>query len=156
MNKKTIFILLLVAIPIVVLYSIMGKASKENPRNSNKVVLPVAESVEKKINKHRISIGLNALSHDETLCTFAQKRADRMVDVDWVSRPHPNLEEDHKNSTVSNRYISENVGAGFNEDVVIEGWLNSEGHRSAIEDESHLKTCVATNKTLIVQIFAQK
>lgn len=156
MNKKTVFILLLVSIPIVVLYSMMGKASKENPRNSNIIVFPIAESVEEKINKHRVSIGLSPLSHDESLCSFTQKRADRMVDVDWVTTPHPNLEEDHKNSTVSNRYISENVGAGFNEDVVIEGWLHSEGHRSAIEDESHIKTCVATNKTLIVQIFSQK
>lgn len=156
MNKKTTLILLLIAIPIVVLYSMMGKASKENPRNSNKVVLPDAKSVEEKINKYRVSIGLSVLSHDKTLCEFAQKRADRMVDVDWVATPHPNLEEDHKNSTVSNRYISENVGAGFNEDVVIEGWLNSASHKSAIEDESHTRTCVATNKTLIVQIFTQE
>lgn len=156
MSKKTVLILLLVAIPIVVLNSMMGKASKENPRNSNIIVLPIAKSVEEKINKHRVSIGLSALFHDDALCVFAQERADRMVDIDWVSTPHPYLEEDHKNSTVSGRYISENVGAGLNEDVVIEGWLNSKGHRSAVEDISHTATCVATNKTLIVQIFSQK
>ncbi len=156
MNKKTAFILLLISIPIVVVYSKMGEASKSNPRNATVVTMPDALSVEEKVNKHRISFNINKLEHDKVLCDFAQKRVDRMVGVDWVATPHPFMEEDHRNSPVSDRLISENVGSGFNEDVVVEGWLNSKGHREAIENKGYTKTCVATNKSLIVQIFAEK
>lgn len=134
----------------------MAEQSAENSANTKKIILPDPLSIQSKVNKHRVELSLPELANDEDLCVFAQKRADKLESLDWYTTPHPMLEEDHKNSSVSGRLISENLGAGYNEDVVIDGWLKSESHRSAIENKEYTKTCVATNKTLVVQIFSDK
>lgn len=132
----------------------MSKASSENIKN-----LPfkyeTSDDFYNAINKHRESIGIPALIYDEKLCALANQRVKTLEVVDWNKLGHYKFKEDANNYAVDTRPLQENVGQGPNLPAIVEGLLNSKGHREAIESKKNAFTCVSTNgKNLFVQIFA--
>ena len=157
MNKKlilTILIIVLIGLPLFFLNNWMSKKSRENPRNATKLVLPNANSIEQKINKYRVSLSLPPYAHDAHLCNLAKIRADKLYVHDWMgAEKHFEWEKDAGSSMYRERYMSENVGAGLNEELTIEAWLKSKPHRETIESTFYTGTCVMTKESLVVQLF---
>lgn len=151
---KKIVLTTLILLPLLTLYFYMSRASSENIKN-----LPFkyesSDEFFSAINKHRTSIGVPALIYDEKLCPLAKKRVETLKDVDWDKLGHYKFEEDANAYAVDTRPLQENIGRGPNLPTIIDGLLNSKGHREAIESKVNVYTCVATdNKNLFVQIFA--
>ncbi|WP_452227162.1 CAP domain-containing protein [Lacinutrix cladophorae] len=87
------------------------------------------------INAHRISIGLDTLS----LLSQASKEAithnQYMASQGTISHDHFSERSQNLKDSVNAKKVSENVGYGYNSATsIVNAWLNSEGHRQAIEN----------------------
>ena len=102
------------------------------------VVIPEDKIIEieilERINDYRISKGLNSLQGLDIIKSQTYSHTDYMIERENIS--HDNFHQ-RRNFLVSNAgaiSVSENVAYGYStaESVVV-AWLNSDGHRDAIE-----------------------
>jgi len=114
------------------------------------------------VNQERESAGLKNLKLSDDLNRVAQLRAQEIVEK-W-SHTRPNGEEwktAFKDSGVSASYRGENLAMGQSSaNVIVDGWMSSEGHRDNILNKKFSKMGVATvvidGVTYWVQVFADE
>ena len=114
------------------------------------------------VNRHRVSIGLNELIGNAMVSASSREHSHNMAlgRVPFSHDGFSNRVEDIKKG-FGGRGFAENVAFGQNEaKTVVEGWLNSPGHRKNIEgDFTHIGVGVADapDGTLYhTQIFVKK
>ena len=118
-----------------------------------------AERVLQLTNSHRSSSGLKALKLDAELCRVAQAKADDMAAKGYFSHQSPTYGSPSdmlKAFGVSYRYMGENIARGYSSaDKVVEGWMNSSGHRANILNGNFTALGVGYNSAAKtwVQIF---
>ncbi len=99
----------------------------------NDIIL--AEEVMEELNDYRVSIGLNPLNWHNDSENLAVEHSFYMVQKNKAS--HDNFYK--RSETLQDggaRFVSENVAYGYKDAAsVLQGWLNSPSHKSAIEGE---------------------
>lgn len=124
-----------------------------------KGVTDTASSVLELTNNYRAQNGVKALTLDSELCRVAQAKADDMAKNGYFSHTSPTYGSPSNMLTsfgVSYRYMGENIAKGYTDArSVMNGWMNSQGHRENILNASFGKLGVGYNATAKtwVQIF---
>ena len=95
-----------------------------------------AQSVLQLTNNYRSQYGKKALKLDAELCRVAQAKADDMAAKGYFSHTSPTYGSPSqmlKSFGVGYRYMGENIAKGYNSaSSVVNGWMNSQGHRENI------------------------
>lgn len=124
-----------------------------------KGVSDTAAAVLELTNNYRAKNGRKALSLDAELCRVARAKADDMAQRGYFSHTSPTYGSPSdmlKSFGVSYRYMGENIAKGYTDARgVVNGWINSAGHRENILNQSFGKMGLGYNaaaKTW-VQIF---
>lgn len=124
-----------------------------------KGVSDTAAAVLELTNNYRAQNGRKALSLDAELCRVARAKADDMAQRGYFSHTSPTYGSPSdmlKSFGVSYRYMGENIAKGYTDARgVVNGWINSAGHRENILNRSFGKMGLGYNaaaKTW-VQIF---
>jgi len=92
-------------------------------------------------NNHRESLGLNPLLWDQGTYEVALAHSQDMQTLDYFS--HTNLEGESPfdrlaNANISYSYAGENIAMGYTSpSEVLNGWLNSPGHKANIENPNY-------------------
>lgn len=107
------------------------------------------------INRHRVAEGLDVLSYSPELSAAADIRAKEIVSNFSHTRPDGSLWY-----TAGSDIMGENIAKGYSTaNSVVNGWMNSEGHRKNILTKGYTKTGVgccydsATDTYYWVQLF---
>lgn len=104
-----------------------------------------ANEVAKMINEIRIENGINPVKTAPILMQMADDRAKELTDFYSHNRPGGSkwytILKDYNLGT--DRYAGENIAAGYiSPEEVIDGWMNSSGHRSTILNSNYDYVCV--------------
>ena len=88
------------------------------------------------VNAERQKAGVNSLKLDSSLCRIADKRATETAVLFSHTRPDGTAwSKLLTDENIAFRYAGENIAAGYTTpEAVVEGWMNSEGHRKNILD----------------------
>jgi uncharacterized protein YkwD len=90
------------------------------------------------INAHRISQGLNALNILNAASKEAIVHNQYMASQGTISHDYFNERSQNLKNAVNAIKVSENVGYGYSSAAsIVNAWLNSDGHRQAIENPSY-------------------
>lgn len=88
------------------------------------------------VNAERNKAGLRSLKHDKKLSEMAREKARDMVVHRYFSHKSPNYGSPFnmmKKFGISYHCAGENIASGYNSpETVIQGWMNSPGHRANI------------------------
>lgn len=115
------------------------------------------------VNKERAAAGLKSLTSDSQIAAVAQKKAEDMAKNGYFSHTSPTYGSAFdmlKAAGISYRSAGENIAKGQKTaQVVMNGWMNSSGHRANILSSSYTKIGVgyavdAKGTPYWVQIFA--
>lgn len=114
------------------------------------------------VNARRTSLGLNALSTLNIVSGVADGHTEYMIEVGVIS--HDNFAQ--RAQTLMNeagaKTVGENVAYGYSSaEGVVNGWLNSEGHRKIIENPDYTHFGISTdsnseNRNYFTNIFIKK
>ncbi len=109
-----------------------------------------AREIFKLINEHRQTIKRTVLQEDPTLCRFAKRRLDEIINNDDFS--HDNLKKQWADEPIENfEYIGENLARDFFDDKkLMQAWLSSTTHRTIIEDKRYTHACVMKKGNIII------
>lgn len=136
------------------------KPETQKPEAENK---SFAQEVLSLVNAQRTKNGLKALTLDSSLSKVAQAHSDDMAKNNYFS--HTSLSglspfDRIKNAGISYKTAGENIAAGQKTpEQVVQGWMNSEGHRKNILNASFTKmglgyaTSNSGYKTYWTQLF---
>lgn len=122
----------------------------------------MASQVVSLVNKERSAEGLSSLSSDAQLAKLAQLKAEDMAKLGYFSHTSPTYGSAFdmmKTYGVSYKTAGENIAKGQKTaESVMEGWMNSSGHRANILKSDYTKIGVGYAKsaggiTYWVQIF---
>ena len=109
--------------------------------------LTISESILKLVNDHRQSIGKSALTRNSIADNLAADHANYMIVQKRIS--HDNFSDRFQSlqQYVNARGAGENVAYGYPDaETVMEGWLNSSGHKANIEgDFTHIGIAAIKN-----------
>lgn len=114
------------------------------------------------VNEHRISINLSSLSTLNTISGVADGHTNYMIVVDKVSHDNFSQRSQTLIKEVKAKSVGENVAYGYTTaQGVVNGWLNSEGHRKIIENPDYTHFGISTdansaNRNYFTQIFIKK
>lgn len=114
------------------------------------------------VNDHRISIGLSSLSTLNIISGVADGHTNYMIEVGDVNHDNFSQRSQTLINEASAKSVGENVAYGFTTaQGVVNGWLNSEGHRDIIENPDYTHFGISTdanseNKNYFTQIFIKK
>ena len=99
-----------------------------------------AEEVVRLVNEIRVQNGLSAFTHSEELSRVAQLKSQDMHDQGYFSHTSPTYGSPFdmmKQFGISYRTAGENIARGYSTpEAVVNGWMNSEGHRANILNAS--------------------
>ncbi len=99
------------------------------------------------VNEYRKEKHLSILNKLNIISSVAETHTNYMVEIGEVN--HDNFPERHKNLVNNAQAISvgENVAYGYSTaESVVNAWLNSDGHREIIENESFTHFGISTQK----------
>lgn len=117
----------------------------------DKVYIPVPqtgvasyeEQVVQLVNNIRAQNGLGALKLDEELCRVARYKSQDMHDKKYFSHTSPTYGSPFdmmKQFGISYRTAGENIAKGYRTpEAVVDGWMNSSGHRANILNSSYTR-----------------
>jgi uncharacterized protein YkwD len=108
---------------------------------ANKTDWEMANEILDLINDHRVSMDLGKLKLDKTYASaYAVDHTDYMIDTETVNHDNFSVRKAALKSRGA-KMVGENVAYGYTsaEDVV-NAWLNSVGHRRAIEEKYYTHT----------------
>ncbi len=145
-------------------YLTFGKAEGRAPYDNTPSVDPNAQSVDPNaqavlnlVNIARGEQGLSGLTLDSTLTECALVRAREINATGCFSHTRPDGTKcftAFSQCGISYRYAGENIAYGFaNANDVMQGWMNSPGHRSNILNSNFGKLGVAKVGIYWVQLF---
>jgi uncharacterized protein YkwD len=108
-------------------------------------------------NAHRVSIGCQALRWDAATAAVAQAHAEDMVQRDFFSHTDPDGRSPFdrlRAAGVTYMAAAENIAYGYSTAAgVLEGWLNSEGHRRNLENCRYTHHGVGVKEGKWVHVF---
>ncbi|HEY9220257.1 MAG: CAP domain-containing protein [Lutibacter sp.] len=130
--------------------------------NAKVVYSPIESEIVSLVNAHRTSMGLSALSTLNLVSGVADGHTDYMIEVGAIS--HDNFAERAQilMEQAGAKTVGENVAYGFSTaEGVVNGWLNSEGHRKIIENPDYTHFGISTdsnteNRNYFTNIFIKK
>ena len=109
----------------------------------NQTVLDFENEVIRLTNEERIKYGLKPLTRDWELCRVARYKSDDMRENNYFSHQSPTYGTPFnmmKNFGISYRTAGENIAMGYRTPkAVVEGWMNSQGHRANILNKSYTR-----------------
>lgn len=116
-----------------------GVSEDKNTENKDTSSMSYAEQVLYYVNIERENAGVSLIVLDETLCRAADIRAEELLELFDHTRPDGTLCCTVADDVGYGGYISgENIAAGYSSaKAVVEGWMNSPGHRANILEPSH-------------------
>jgi len=114
------------------------------------------------INNHRTSIGLSTLSKSNIVSSVAEDHTNYMIENGKVN--HDNFQNRVRALKEQEKAISvgENIAFGYRSaEGVVNGWLNSEGHKEIIETSDYTHFGISTKsdsdgKNYFTNIFIKK
>lgn len=114
------------------------------------------------VNAHRTSMGLSALSTLNLVSGVADGHTTYMIEAGAIS--HDNFAERAQilMEEAGAKSVGENVAYGFSTaEGVVNGWLNSDGHRKVIENPDYTHFGISTdsnteNRNYFTNIFIKK
>ena len=108
---------------------------------ANKTDWVIAEEILDLINNHRASLDLETLKLDKTYASaYAVDHTDYMIDTETVNHDNFSVRKAALKSRGA-KMVGENVAYGYtNAEDVVNAWLNSAGHRRAIEEKYYTHT----------------
>lgn len=130
--------------------------------NAKVVYSPMESEIISLVNAHRTSMGLSALSTLNLVSGVADGHTDYMIEAGAIS--HDNFAERAQilMEQAGAKTVGENVAYGFNTaEGVVNGWLNSDGHRKVIENPDYTHFGISTdsnteNRNYFTNIFIKK
>lgn len=130
--------------------------------NAKVVYSPMESEIISLVNAHRTSMGLSALSTLNLVSGVADGHTDYMIEAGAIS--HDNFAERAQilMEEAGAKTVGENVAYGFNTaEGVVNGWLNSDGHRKIIENPDYTHFGISTdsnteNRNYFTNIFIKK
>ncbi|TYP99258.1 hypothetical protein C7447_102580 [Tenacibaculum adriaticum] len=101
------------------------------------------------LNEHRVSIGLNKLIELDIIKSQTKEHTNYMIAKDEISHDNFNDRSNYLKAKINLIGIGENVAKGNNSaNSVVNGWLNSQGHKENIEgDYTHFNITAKKNKS---------
>jgi len=114
------------------------------------------------VNKHRVSKGLSALIPLNIVSSVADSHTTYMIDAGEIS--HDNFPQRSQNlmTKANAKSAGENVAYGYGSaQGVVNGWLNSDGHRKVIENANYSHFGISTDcnmegRNFFTHIFIDK
>lgn len=108
----------------------------------------------------RNRLGLNALEWDDKLSKVAYDHSKDMFENSYLSHESPefgSLEERLQEEEIEYQTVAENIAEKYMDGpAVVEGWLNSDGHRKTLLDENYSKLGVGVFGKYYTQNFIQE
>jgi len=165
--------LTLTLVSIVLLSSVLFSCSKEDDgiyfnenietiNTTNVTYSAIETEILNLVNEHRISINLSSLSTLNTVSGVADGHTNYMIAVDKVSHDNFSQRSQALINEVNAKSVGENVAYGYTTaQGVVNGWLNSEGHRKIIENPDYTHFGISSdanseNRNYFTQIFIKK
>lgn len=114
------------------------------------------------VNAHREEKGLTKLQKLDIISGVAQNHTDYMIENGTVSHDNFTQRVQQLKENANAQKVGENVAYGYGTaSGVVNGWLNSDGHREIIESEEYTHFGIATdanneNRNYFTQIFIKK
>lgn len=114
------------------------------------------------VNEYRESKGLSSLITLNIISGVADGHTNYMVTTGQVNHDNFNLRAQNLIDNAAAKSVSENVAYGYSTaQGVVNGWLNSDEHRKAIEDPKNTHFGISTEsnsagRNYFTQIFIQK
>jgi uncharacterized protein YkwD len=111
-------------------------------------------------NAHRAGVGCGPLQWDNRAGTVAQAHADDMVRRDYFSHTNPEGQSPFdrlRAAGVTYTGAAENIAYGYpTAAAVLQGWLNSDGHRRNLENCEYTHHGVGLNSGKWVEVFIRR
>lgn len=114
------------------------------------------------VNEIRVKNGLKPLTHDWQLSRVARYKSEDMRDKKYFSHTSPTYGSPFdmmKNFGITYRTAGENIAKGYSTpEAVVNGWMNSPGHRANILNASftHIGVGYASSGNYWTQMFISK
>lgn len=125
-----------------------GSGENSSGSNSSEQENKLGEEVLRLVNFHRALAGLPWLSLDASLSAVAQAHSEDMAKRNFFSHTNPDglsPFDRMKNHGISYRTAAENIAAGQKTpEAVVNGWMNSSGHRANIMNGAFNKMGLGT------------
>ncbi len=141
-------------------YLLCGKAEGRAAAEPDISSMDYSHQVMELCNGQRVAVGARELVYDDSLAAVADIRAKELVIAFSHVRPDGSKALDMVPFGNGTRYKGENIASGFGTPQrVVEGWMNSEGHRKNILNTNYSRIGVGyyvdeTGYPYWVQIFA--
>jgi uncharacterized protein YkwD len=111
-------------------------------------------------NAHRARVGCGPLRWDNRTGTVAQAHADDMVRRDYFSHTNPEGQgpfDRLRAAGVTYTAAAENIAYGYpTAAAVLQGWLNSDGHRRNLENCEYTHHGIGLNSGKWVEVFIRR
>ena len=124
---------------------------------------PIESEILVLINEHRNDLGLSTLKPLNIVSSTAISHTEYMIQAGHIS--HDGFSERSRNlmDKANAKLVGENVAYGYSSaQGVVNGWLNSEGHKAVIENPKYThfgistEACATTGRNYFTQIFINK
>ncbi len=128
----------------------------------NQEALAFEKEVIRLVNIERKAAGLSELTYDWQLCRVARIKSEDMSKNGYFSHTSPSYGTPFqmiKSFGISYRSAGENIARGYNSpSAVVEGWMNSKGHRANILNPAftHIGVGYEPNGRYWTQMFISK
>lgn len=97
------------------------------------------------VNEHRQSIGLNTLKPLDIVSNVAEGHTNYMIENGQISHDNFPTRSEKLMKTAKAKAVGENVAYGYGSaSGVLDGWLNSKGHREVIESSKYTHFGIST------------
>jgi uncharacterized YkwD family protein/spore coat assembly protein SafA len=143
-------------------YDLIYPGQKINIPSQDFSVLSYEKQVVELVNKERTQRGLKALEQDWELSRVARYKSQDMKDNNYFSHTSPTYGSPFqmmKSFGITYKTAGENIARGYNTpESVVNGWMNSSGHRANILNSSFTRIGVGyvQNGNYWTQMFISK
>ena len=148
--------------PQIANYDLIYPNQKINIPTSDQNVLTYEKQVVDLVNKERTQRGLKALEQDWELSRVARYKSQDMKDNNYFSHTSPTYGSPFqmmKSFGITYKTAGENIARGYKTpEAVVNGWMNSSGHRANILSSSYTRIGVGyvQNGNYWTQMFISK
>ncbi len=125
---------------ILPLFLILASCSQDNSnilideQNTDPTVSSISQEILQLVNQHRENVGKSTLKPNSIADDIAKDHTDYMISKSKISHDNFNARFEELQEMVNAKGAGENVAAGYpTAQSVMEGWLNSQGHKDNIE-----------------------
>lgn len=143
-------------------YDLIYPGQVINIPTTDSKVTSYEQEVIRLVNQKRAENGLKALTYDWELCRVARYKSQDMKDKRYFSHTSPTYGSPFqmiKNFGISYRSAGENIARGYaTPEAVVNGWMNSSGHRANILNSSftHIGVGYVADGNYWTQMFISK